>query len=220
MPRMRMAWSSWNYVKWKAYDEKGVEKDIYPRKSRSGSLPIPSSSPVHGFETGHVCDASYPWFHRGFNLNRPLPPQRLPVEKHGYIFVTLNPPPPPGTSDSMATTPTYTQCNPLTQYAPSAASRSLMPARQREVDTVRSWARGSATGSTNTNTGLQPVSALQRRFPESHCRSGLPTPARSAVCCARAWWPRCLTCSMPCSPMLSLSPGAFCSLWSGRYVRR
>ena len=33
MPRMRLAWSSWNYIKWKAYDEKGIEKAYAPQLS-------------------------------------------------------------------------------------------------------------------------------------------------------------------------------------------
>jgi len=150
-------------------------------------------------------------------LNRLV--ERYPADPSGearlHLCVTqpVLPPPPPSTFS--ATTPTYTQCNPPTHCAPRLTSHSSMRVRHRAVDTVRLRARGPVTGFTRPV--LHPVSALQRRCPASRCRSGLSMPTRSAACRVWVWWPTCLTCSMPCGRMLSLSSGAFCALWSGRY---
>jgi len=62
MPRMRLAWSSWNHIGRKAYNEKGIEKAHAPHLSST------------------------------YWLNDI---QQVPVEKHGYIFTSLNPSSPP-----------------------------------------------------------------------------------------------------------------------------
>ena len=71
---------------------------IYPCKLHSGPLPT-FSAHSSGFEIGHVCDASSPYSHREFDQTTPSTRidwmndiQRIPAEKHGHLFVTLNPP--------------------------------------------------------------------------------------------------------------------------------
>jgi len=59
MPRVRSAWSSWNYIKRAAFDKWGTEKKDDPQVA-----------------------VSY-WMNDI---------QSLPAEKHGHLFVTLNPP--------------------------------------------------------------------------------------------------------------------------------